>query len=40
MSEIKEQPIPKWFNGQIYDKGGVVANRFTGEERFRLVQNE
>ena len=28
----KEQIVPKWFNGQIYDKGGVVANRFTGEE--------
>ena len=32
MSKIKEQPIPKWFTGQIYDKGGVVQNRFGGEE--------
>ena len=32
MSKIKEQPIPKWFNGHIYDKGGVVQNRFGGEE--------
>ena len=32
MSEIKEQPVPKWFNGSIYDKGGIVSNRFSGEE--------
>ena len=32
MSKIKEQPIPKWFNGQIYKEGGVVRNRFSGEE--------
>tara|TARA_R110000744_G_scaffold251377_3_gene367329 strand:- start:2002 stop:2265 length:264 start_codon:yes stop_codon:yes gene_type:complete len=32
MSETKEQTLPKWFNGQTYDKGGVVANRFSGEE--------
>ena len=28
----KKQEIPKWFNGEIYKKGGTVANRFTGEE--------
>jgi len=32
MSKTKEQPIPKWFDGQIYDKGGVVQNRFGGAE--------
>ena len=32
MNKTKEQPIPKWFNGVIYDKGDIVANRFTGEE--------
>jgi hypothetical protein len=32
MSKIKEQKIPKWFNGTIYKEGGTVANRFTGEE--------
>ena len=32
MSKVKEQPVPKWFNGAIYDKGGIVANRFSGEE--------
>ena len=32
MSKIKEQPVPKWFNGVIYDKGAVVQNRFGGRE--------
>ena len=32
MSKTKEQPIPKWFSGQIYDKGGIVQNRFGGAE--------
>jgi hypothetical protein len=32
MSKIKEQKIPKWFNGTIYKEGRTVANRFTGEE--------
>ena len=33
MSKTKEkQPIPKWFNGEIYDKGGTVRNPFSGEE--------
>ncbi len=27
----KEQELPKWFNGAIYDKGEVVQNRFTGQ---------
>ena len=24
--------MPKWFQGEIYDEGSVVQNRFTGEE--------
>ena len=32
MNKIKEQPVPKWFNGVIYDKGAVVQNRFGGRE--------
>ena len=32
MRKIKEQPVPKWFNGVIYDKGAVVQNRFGGAE--------
>ena len=32
MNKTKEQPVPEWFNGVIYDKGDIVANRFSGEE--------
>ena len=32
MNKIKEQPLPKWFNGQVYKKGETVLNRFSGEE--------
>ena len=32
MNKIKKQPIPKWFKGEIYKKGGVVYNRFSSEE--------
>ena len=28
----KEQKIPKWFEGEVYDKGDVVMNRFSGAE--------
>ena len=27
-----EQPVPKWFDGEVYDKGAVVQNRFGGAE--------
>ena len=30
--KIKEQKLPKWFNGEVYDKGAVVQNRFGGAE--------
>ena len=30
---IKEkQKLPKWFNGELYKKGGTVKNRLSGEE--------
>ena len=32
MSKTKEQPLPSWFNGVVYDKGAVVRNRFGGGE--------
>jgi len=28
----KEQKLPKWFNGEVYPEGSIVANRFSGEE--------
>ena len=30
--KTKEQTLPKWFDGTVYEEGGTVANRFTGEE--------
>jgi len=30
MKETKQE-IPKWFNGQIYDKGAEVTNRLGGD---------
>ena len=30
--KIKEQQLPKWFNGELYEKGDTVRNRFSGEE--------
>ena len=31
--KTKEQKMPgKWFNGEIYDKGATVQNRFGGGE--------
>ena len=32
MGKTKEQKLPKWFDGQVYEKGAVVQNRFGGEE--------
>jgi len=30
MMKIKQE-IPEWFNGQIYEKGNEVTNRFGGD---------
>ena len=32
MSTIKEQKLPKWFKGELYEEGAIVRNRFSGEE--------
>ena len=30
---IKEkQQLPKWFDGELYEEGATVRNRFSGEE--------
>ena len=29
--ENKKQILPKWFKGEIYDKGNVVENPYTGQ---------
>ena len=30
--KVKEQKLPLWFNGELYEEGGTVQNRFSGEE--------
>ena len=30
--KTKEQKLPKWFDGEVYDKGAIVQNRFGGDE--------
>ena len=31
MEKIKEQTVPKWFEGEVYDEGALVTNQFSGE---------
>ena len=30
--KVKEQKLPKWFRGELYEEGAVVQNRFGGGE--------
>ena len=32
MSAKTKQELPSWFNGELYEEGGTVQNRFSGEE--------
>ena len=32
MTKVKEQKLPKWFNGELYKNGATVQNRFSGED--------
>ena len=32
MTKLKEQKLPKWFDGELYKEGATVQNRFSGEE--------
>jgi hypothetical protein len=32
MTKTKEQKVPKWFEGEVYEEGGTVRNPFSGEE--------
>ena len=27
-----KQKLPKWFNGELYEEGATVQNRFSGDE--------
>ena len=31
MPTTSSKPLPKWFDGQIYDKGDTVSNPYTGD---------
>ena len=31
MKELDKQKLPKWFNGELYDEGAEVTNRFGGD---------
>ena len=32
MKKLDRKQLPKWFNGEIYDKGATVRNSFSGEK--------
>ena len=32
MNTKTKQQLPKWFNGELYEEGATVQNRFSGEE--------
>ena len=32
MSTKTKVKLPSWFNGELYEEGGTVQNRFSGEE--------
>ena len=31
-TKTTKQKLPKWFNGELYEEGATVRNRFFGEE--------
>ena len=31
MKEFDKAKLPKWFNGELYDEGAKVQNRFSGD---------
>tara|TARA_R110000822_G_scaffold106211_1_gene234230 strand:+ start:367 stop:624 length:258 start_codon:yes stop_codon:yes gene_type:complete len=37
--ENTKQKLPKWFNGEIYDKGDTVTNPFSGQS-YELTAEE
>ena len=36
---MTKSKLPKWFDGELYDKGDKVTNRFSGEE-YQLTAEE
>ena len=39
LNKMTKQELPKWFNGELYEEGDVVRNRFTGES-YELTAEE
>lgn len=35
----QDNKLPEWFDGELYEKGDVVTNRFSGEE-YTLTSEE
>ena len=33
-TKIKEQKLPKWFDGELYEEGAQVTNRFGGNSYY------
>tara|TARA_R110000765_G_scaffold145956_1_gene248320 strand:+ start:475 stop:738 length:264 start_codon:yes stop_codon:yes gene_type:complete len=29
---MSKQTLPKWFDAELYEEGGIVSNRFSGEQ--------
>ena len=36
---MKKNKLPEWFDGELYEDGGKVTNRFSGEE-YKLTAEE
>ena len=36
---MKKNKLPEWFDGELYEDGGKVTNRFSGEE-YELTAEE
>ena len=32
MKKVKEQKLPKWFDGELYEEGDTVTNPYSGEK--------
>jgi len=39
MNTCNMTKLPKWFTGELYEEGGMVSNRFSGEE-YQLTSEE
>jgi len=35
---LQQKPLPKWFNGTIYNEGDTVSNPYTGESIYLTAE--